>query len=152
MIEPAIFQATGENASKGGILYACGYKYQLRENAIAESRVRPCELVQHEYFAIDTDGLILVRRGYAWDGASSIAVDTPGTIYASLFHDVLYQAIRLYLLEHSFRNDADLTYYDLCVAGGVNRVRAYYHYLGLRLGGDIYNNLPDSAYPVRRAP
>ena len=77
MREATIFPATGEGASKGGILYARGYKYQLRENAIAESGVRPCELVQHEYFAIDTNGLILVRRGYAWDGASSLAIDDP---------------------------------------------------------------------------
>ena len=152
MRETTIYPATGEGASKGGILYARGYKYQLRENAIAESGVRPCELVQHEYFAIDTDGLILVRRGYAWDGASSLAIDDPGTIYASLFHDVGYQAIRLGLIADVWRLELDRMYERLCREGGVPWFRAKYHYLGLRLGGDIYNNLPDSAYPVHRAP
>lgn len=152
MREPVIFQATGENASKGGILYARGYKYQLRENAIAESGVRPCELVQHEYFSITPEGLIFVRAGYAWDGASSIAVDTPGTIYASLFHDVGYQAIRLGLIADAWRLELDRMYERLCIEGGVNRIRAKYHYLALRFGGERYNKLPESGYPTLSAP
>lgn len=152
MRETTIYPATGEGASKGGILYARGYKYQLRENAIAESGVRPCELVQHEYFAIDTDGLILVRHGYAWDGASSLAIDDPGTIYASLFHDVGYQAIRLGLIADVWRLELDRMYERLCIEGGVNRVRARYHYLALRFGGEQYNAMPEAGYPTLAAP
>lgn len=152
MRETTIYPATGEVASKGGILYAGRYKYQLRENAITESGVRPCELIQHEYFAIDTNGLILVRHGYAWDGASSLAVDDPGTIYASLFHDVGYQAIRLGLINGAWRKEFDRMYERLCIDGGVNRIRAKYHYLALRAGGEHYNKLPSSGYPTVGAP
>ena len=152
MREAAIFPATGEGATRGGILYAGRYKYQLKENAITESGVRPCELINHEYFAIDTNGLILVRRGYAWDGASSLAIDDPGTIYASLFHDVGYQAIRLNLIAEAWRLELDRMYERLCKAGGVNPIRARYHYLALRFGGEQYNKLPESGYPTREAP
>ena len=142
----------GTPATKGGIKYASGYKYQMLENAVADSGVRPCALIDHEYFSISVDGVILVKRGYAWDGASSVAIDTPGTIYASVFHDAGYQAIRLGLLDPNWRKSLDKMYEDLCIYGGVGRIRAKYHYLGLRLGGGVYNNLPDSAYPEKIAP
>ena len=142
----------GTLATKGGIKYASGYKYQMLENAVADSGVRPCALIDHEYFSISVDGVILVKKGYAWDGASSVAIDTPGTIYASVFHDAGYQAIRLGLLDPVWREDLDRMYERLCREGGVPWFRAKYHYLGLRLGGDVYNHLPDSAYPEKIAP
>ena len=80
------FVATGEEASQGRIYYGAGYKYQLRRNAVAESRIRPGKLINHPYFAISVDGVILVRQGYAWDGASlsrSMIWDN----HASVFHD-----------------------------------------------------------------
>lgn len=138
--------------TKGFICYAAGYKYQLRQDAVAESGLVLQSAVLHEYFTISESGLIMVKRGYAWDGASSVAIDTPGTIYASVFHDAGYQAIRLGLLDPVWREELDRMYERLCREGGVPWFRAKYHYLGLRLGGGVYNNLPDSAYPERTAP
>ena len=146
------FTATGEEASQGHIYYGGGYKYQLRRNAVAESKIRLDKLINHEYFAISVDGVILVRRGYAWDGASFIAVDDPGTIYASVFHDAGYQALRLKLLDEVWREELDLMYEALCKEGGVNRIRAKAHYVALRIGGGYYNSRPESDYPTRVAP
>jgi len=146
------FAATGEEATKGRILYAAGYKYQMRMNAVAESRIRPGKLINHEYFSISVDGVILVRRGYAWDGASFIAIDDPGTIYASVFHDAGYQAIRLQLLDPVWRKELDRMYESLCIEGRVNPARAKAHYAALRIGGGYYNARPESDYPTLIAP
>lgn len=152
MSDLILFAATGEEATKGRIFYADGYKYQMRKNAVAESRVCPGKLINHEYFAISLDGVILVRRGYAWDGASGPAVDDPGTLLPSVFHDVLYQAIRLKLLDPGWREEADQTYKTLCIECGVNPARAKAHYVALRGFGGYYNALPESDYPTKVAP
>lgn len=146
------FAATGEEATRGRILYADGYKYQMRENAVADSRIRPGKLINHEYFAISVDGVILVRRGYAWDGASGPAIDDPGTLLPSVFHDAGYQAIQLKLLEEFWREALDQMYESLCIECGVNPARARAHYLALRGFGGYYNALPESYYPTKVAP
>lgn len=138
--------------TKGFICYAAGYKYQLRQDAVAESGLTLEAQVSHEYFTISESGLITVKRGYAWDGASSVAIDDPGTIYASLFHDAGYQAIRCGLIDGKWRKEFDQMYERLCIEGGVKPVRAKAHYVALRIGGGYYNRLVSSDYPTLVAP
>lgn len=138
--------------TKGFIYYASGYKYQLRQDAQAESGIALPAPASHEYFDISTSGLITVKRGYAWDGASSVAIDDPGTIYASLFHDAGYQAIRCGLIDGRWRKELDAMYRRLCIDGGVIPARAEAHYLALRIGGGQYNKLVSSDYPTLVAP
>lgn len=138
--------------TKGFICYAAGYKYQLRQDAQAESGLMLPAPVSHEYFTISEAGLITVKRGYAWDGASSVAIDDPGTIYASLFHDAGYQAIRCGLIDGKWRRELDAMYRQLCINGGVFPARAEAHYLALRIGGGQYNKLVSSDYPTLVAP
>jgi hypothetical protein len=40
------------------------------------------------------DGVLIIRIGYAWDGASGPVVQTDALIDASVFHDALYQILR----------------------------------------------------------
>lgn len=138
--------------TKGFICYASGYKYQLRQDAQAESGIVLAAPVSHEYFDISESGLITVKRGYAWDGASSVAIDDPGTIYASLFHDAGYQAIRCGLIDGKWRRELDRMYMNLCIAGGVPAFRAQAHYYALRMVGGYYNSLKSSDYPALVAP
>jgi hypothetical protein len=95
----------------------------------------------HDYFAItnSSDGrcVITAHRGYAWDGASG-TIQTKNTIIPSLFHDVLYQAIREGLLGDENRKTADDVLYWLLLEGGMSRFRAWYFYKAVRLFGVEY--------------
>lgn len=51
-----------------------------------------------KYLSMDSKGVLTISRGYRWNGASGPTIDTPNSIYPSLIHDALYQALREKLL------------------------------------------------------
>ena len=91
---------------------------------------------EHEYCSVK-DGVVYVKKGYAWDGASGPVFNTKNTLVASLVHDVLYQAQRLNLIEHNSTNrkNADENFYELLKYFGVNPVRCKIWYLAVRFFG-----------------
>ena len=91
---------------------------------------------EHEYCSVK-DGVVYVKKGYAWDGASGPVFNTKNTLVASLVHDVLYQAQRLNLIEHNSTNrkNADENFYELLKYFGVNSVRCKIWYLAVRFFG-----------------
>lgn len=89
-----------------------GYKYLVAVRYRGEvPELRGVE-VDHPWFQI-LDGELVVEPGYAWDGASGLAIDTPATLEASLVHDVGYQAIRAGLLDAERRADIDAALYRI---------------------------------------
>jgi hypothetical protein len=52
-------------------------------------------------------GRLVIRKGYAWDGASGPVFQTKTLVAASLLHDALYQIIREMKLNELFRKEAD---------------------------------------------
>ena len=46
------------------------------------------------YLFCISESKVIVRRGYAWDGASGPTIDTKDSMKATLIHDVLYQVMR----------------------------------------------------------
>jgi hypothetical protein len=145
------FTSTGEEAYLGKIFYAEGYKYQLKQNSLAETNLRPKFLINTEFIGLSVDGVLLVRSGYAWDGASGIALDTPSAIYASVFHDALYQLIRLKYLPAECKDEADRVYKRLCLDGGMSHARAQSHFIALKIGGKDAT-LPKSQPKLQVAP
>ena len=91
---------------------------------------------EHEYCSVK-DGVVYVKKGYAWDGASGPVFNTKNTLVASLVHDVLYQAQRLNLIEHNSTNrkNADENFYELLKYYGVNLIRCKIWYLAVRFFG-----------------
>ena len=91
---------------------------------------------EHEYCSVK-DGVVYVKKGYAWDGASGPVFNTKNTLVASLVHDVLYQAQRLNLIEHNSTNrkNADENYYELLKYFAVNPVKWKIWYLAVRFFG-----------------
>lgn len=77
------------------------------------------------------DGLLTVRKGYAWDGSTAVR-DCDSCMLASLAHDALYQAMHGGVLDWKCRKACDRVYYDLCVAKGMNRLQAWIRYKGIR--------------------
>lgn len=116
--------------------YRAGYNYQLAENEYYQSDIMPVPvLADTDFLALDGEGLLTIRAGYCWDGASGPVIHTPENMRASLIHDAYYQLIRLGLVHFAYRAAADRVYRRVCIEDGMNQYRADMHFSALRLFG-----------------
>lgn len=106
------------------IRYKKGYKYQLAENAVDQTKIRPKADITTKFIELTTDGKLTVLNGYAWNGPSGPTIDTRSAMMPSLFHDAKYQLIRLGLLSMECRSIADDEFYDDCIFSRMNKIRA----------------------------
>lgn len=117
------------------IYYKKGYKYQLDRDYIADVGIKPTQSIATMYISLTTDGTLIVRNGYAWDGPSGPTIDTDTFMRASLEHDALYQLMRMRLLPCEWRNKADRRLQRCCLEDGMMSLRAWYAYKGVSIGG-----------------
>lgn len=68
-----------------------GSAYQLTENLIVQTSVYGY-LIEDGFFTLKLDGILSIKRGYTWDGASG-AIDTKSILRASLVHDIFCDLI-----------------------------------------------------------
>lgn len=133
------------------IAYKAGYKYQLKEEYVVEIPIKPDVSIDTEYLALTVDGMLTVKKGYAWDGPSGPTIDTLDFMRGSLVHDALYQLMRERHLDHDkCRETADRLLQTICKEDGMNSLRAWWVYQGVRLGGDPSAD-PASDKPIIRA-
>ena len=106
------------------IQYTSGYKYQLHQNAVF---MLPAEFAgaffDSGHIAL-MECKLLIRAGYAWDGASGPTWDSKNSMQGSLVHDALYQAIRLGLLPRALKKESDDLLQSICISDGMSRIRA----------------------------
>lgn len=136
---------------------ASGWLYTLNNEAttkqtikIATGTILPSGLLaKNDYFVIgvsdqlhdnDVNIQVDVKAGYSWDGASTPIMNGVDLLYPSLFHDALYQTLRMERVLNEYQRNklrmlADTVFYNLCLECGVNKIRAKLLYQGLRLGG-----------------
>ena len=107
------------------IKYRKGYKYQLAEEYVIRTTVRPHQPIEHDFIGLTLDGMLIIRSGYSWDGPSGPTFDTKSSMRASLVHDALYQLMREELIGLSNRPIADDMLYQLCLEDGMWRLRAW---------------------------
>lgn len=119
------------------ILYTQGYKYQLKKNFLFSTGFVLPSLVKTDYIEMTVFGVMTIKKGYAWDGATW-CVDTKNTRKAALVHDALYAMIRMGCLPPSARRKADLLFKSTCLDEGMNRFRAAWLYRGVREFGDEF--------------
>lgn len=112
------------------IRYQEGYKYQLKRSEWFQvgiegnhSRIES-EDIHNPWVRLRKDGVLEIREGYAWDGASGPTVDTKSTFRASLVHDALYQLMRAGMLTQDDRDKADKDLFKLLVQDGCWEWRA----------------------------
>jgi len=70
------------------------FKYEVLRDYRVQLSFAPKETIISLYYVFTTDGILLIRRGYRWDGASGPTLDTISTMRASAVHDAIYQMIR----------------------------------------------------------
>jgi len=85
------------------------------------------------------DGLLLVSAGFHYDFGSGPALDTPSMIYASLAHDVFYLMMQAEQLPWDRRKDVDQFFRHQLLEAGMNPIRAWWCYWGVRIGYPIWS-------------
>jgi hypothetical protein len=121
--------------------HSISYKYQLDEDlTVRASIVGNAARIEADdgtlaWVSLDNDGILSVRKGYMWDGASGPTIDRPAhaVLPASCAHDALYQLMRDRKLPQECREAADLLLYRLLIAGGMWRWRAWLWLKAVRL-------------------
>lgn len=111
------------------------YKYQLEGDYGIRISIKTKELIMTEFIQLDPDGVLIIKKFYAWDGPSGPAIDTKNFMRGSLVHDVLYQLLRDGYLNQSLRMEADKILKQICIEDGMSRLRAWWVYHGVRWGG-----------------
>lgn len=133
------------------IKYREGYKYQLAENYGVATELRPPKPIRTPYIWLSLDGVLTVRKGYAWDGPSGPAIDTKNFMRGSLVHDALYQFLREGKLPQAHRETADRLLQAICIEDGMTALRSWWVYQGVRFGGGPAAD-PDNDNPILIAP
>lgn len=115
----------------GKLKYSEGYKYQIREEFTIDLSGYLDVSFSNKFFSC-TRGLLWIKEGYAWDGASGPTIDTNTSMVGSCVHDVLYQAMRKKILDIKYRQKADEILRDICKEDGMYSWRADIWYYSVR--------------------
>lgn len=123
------------------IKYIAGYKYQLNDE-YSITLPFTCPDIDDEFISV-RKGVLIISKGYAWDGPSGPTLDTPDFMRGSLVHDAGYQLGRGGLLDESFREKFDSLLREICIEDGMSVIRADVVYTGVReFGGRFFKEQP----------
>ena len=111
------------------------YKYNLHSEEYFETGLSVGNPKDLGFVTITQDGILTVKKSYAWDGPSGPTIDTKTFMRGSLIHDALYQLIRERVLPMSDRERADQILKEVCLQEGMPNWRAWYVYKVVRLAG-----------------
>jgi hypothetical protein len=127
--------------------YKAGYKYQLIENEAFNTPIKTGVSVEGDFYRLDGDGFLIIRKGYAWDGPSGPTRDTKNFMRGSLPHDALYQMFGEGKLDPSvWREAADKFLIEICKEDGMSAIRRAWVYAGVRVGGARIARTPDKIH------
>jgi len=101
------------------IQYQKGFKHQVARQGSVQTDILG-HTVDAGFYSLTPDGTLTAKVGYSWDGASSFP-DVRSIMRGSLFHDILYQMIRLEQIPRDMRKAADKLLRRLCVEDGMWR-------------------------------
>ena len=133
------------------IQYRKGYKYQLARAYRVSIGIFPETSIRGPYISLTKTGKLTITKGYAWDGPSGPTIDTKNFMRGSLVHDVLYQLMRHDLLSQNRKDEIDCLLFNMCLEDGMSRIRAWWVYKGLQIGGRAAT-LASGQKRIHRAP
>jgi hypothetical protein len=110
-----------------------GGSYQLIGCHSVKTSFRPIEEINTPRLRLKCDGLLTASDGYCWDGVSGPVTDRKTNMRAGLFHDSLYQLMRMGLLSHSQWREADGVFADILKEDGAWGLTIKIDLAGLRL-------------------
>jgi hypothetical protein len=113
-----------------------GGKFNLDQDYQVKIAVRPEFDIQTGLISLDTEGNLLLRSGFSWNGANA-TIDTKTILRGAMVHDALYELMREGELSSSrWRETVDQELRRLCREDGMARVRAGFMYFGVRQFGE----------------
>ena len=119
-------------------------KWELTKSCDIQTNIKPKKacwiddpiICDRDYVTLLAYGLLLLYKGYRWDGASFfLARDSEKTLRATLVHDCGYQLIRDGELDTSYRKAFDKLMYNILVEDSVWKIEAWFWYQAVRIGG-----------------
>lgn len=113
------------------IKYTEGYKYQVAEDYSLQTTITGYD-IDTDFICLTPDGLLTIKKGYAWDGASGCTIDTDSSMRGSLVHDAFYQLLREEKISQHYREVADAYLRDICIEDGMWTWRARLWYKAVR--------------------
>jgi hypothetical protein len=117
------------------IKYRSGYKYQLAEQYRQFIGI-DAGPIESEFISV-SDGMLVIKSGYAWDGPSGPVIDTKNLMRGSLVHDALYQLIREGHLTEDYKEFADRQLQQICREDGMSRLQALLVYQAVKRFGGV---------------
>lgn len=132
------------------IKYARGYKYQLRENYLVQTRIHPERDIVTELVRLDRDGLMLIRKYFAWDGCSGPTWDDKTNMRGGLVHDAGAYLLRAGLLDPSWLPVVNGELRRIMLEDGAWPWRARYYEKAVSLFNGWAR--PESKRPILTAP
>jgi hypothetical protein len=112
------------------------HKFHLDEDYQEKISVRPVVDIDTKHITLDTDGNLMLRKGFSWNGANG-TIDTKTILRGSMVHDALYQLMREGELDNSrWRETADNELKRICREDGMGKLRAGFMYFVVRRYGE----------------
>ena len=132
------------------LYYRAGYKYQVTRDYHIKIAILGLT-INLQFVSLDEFGKLIIKSGYAWNGASGPTWDTKNSMTGSLIHDVGYQLIRLGHLDEKYKEYFDQILHDICTEDGMWSWRAdWWRWAVLNFG--IGSCKPSAEPPEQCAP
>lgn len=131
--------------------YTEGTKYQVAEDYHVDTPILG-ESIFDWQFMLTPDGHLVVRKGFAWDGASGPTFDSKTSMSASLVHDVFCICMRDGRLSYErWQDTVNRFFAEMCQRAGMWGWRARLWHAGVEFG-DAGNPRQGADRQVREAP
>jgi len=130
--------------------YRSGYKYQLAEDEQFITGIYG-KNIKTDWIELFSNGILIVRKGYAWDGCSGPTIDTKNSMRAGLVHDAGYQLMREKLLTLDYKDYFDGLFFLTLRHDGMCFLRAHIWYNAVWKFGRS-STLPKNDRPILEAP
>jgi hypothetical protein len=117
------------------IFYKAGYKYQLTRDYAVQTGIFVPEEIVYPFFTLKTNGVLMVCRGYAWDGASGPTFDTKSSMRPSLVHDCFCQMAKDRKIDYkTYAPQYNELFKRMCIEDGMWPARAALWKAGVIVG------------------
>lgn len=130
--------------------YRAGYKYQLVEDVTVRTGIYGRN-IETDYISLYANGVLIIRKGYAWDGPSGPTIDTKNSMRAALVHDAGYQLMREGYLPLEYKGCFDELFFNILREDGMSWIRAII-WLRAVQGFGKQASLPENDRPILEAP
>lgn len=110
--------------------------YRLLKDLTVHTDIFPRSFVQTQYVNLTSTGVLLIKRGWEWDGAT-MAFDTEDFKLPSCVHDALYYLIQSGLIDSRHRKAADDLMLRFCRFTKMPWPRRGWTWLGVRVFGRL---------------